>query len=141
MRAIGLDIGEKTVGVALSDALRVAAHPLLTISREGNQRDAARIAGLVREHEVKDVVVGWPLELSGKEGRAVRRVRALVGKLAPLLEGVATIHEWDERFSTVGAERVLIEADLSRKRRKKIIDQQAAVYILTGWLAIDSRSA
>ena len=88
---------------------------------------------LVKSYQVTTVVVGLPLELSGKEGRAVRRVRAFSEQLKKRLPEMKWV-EWDERFSTVAAERVLLDADLSRKRRKEVVDRQAAAYILQGWL-------
>ena len=133
MRVLGLDIGEKTIGVAVSDELGLAAHPVTTISRAGTRVDAEAVAALVAERGAEAVVVGMPLDLSGAEGRAARRVRAVIDALAARLPDLA-IHEWDERFSTVAAERALIEADMSRRRRRKVIDQEAAAYILQGWL-------
>jgi putative Holliday junction resolvase len=131
-RALGLDVGTKAIGVSLSDALGLAAHPLTTLTRRGTSADVSQIAELVAAHEVADVVVGLPLALDGSVGPRARRVRVLV---AALRQGLAAqVHEWDERFSTVAVERVLIEADLSRRRRKEVIDRQAAVYILQGWL-------
>jgi putative Holliday junction resolvase len=134
VRAIGLDIGEKSVGVALSDELGIAGHPLTTLRRRGSRHDAVDIASLVETHSVTDVVVGWPLDLAGRQGPATRRVNSLVEALGPLLPPGTRLHKWDERFSTKAVERVLIEADLSRKRRKQVVDRQAAVFILQGWL-------
>jgi putative Holliday junction resolvase len=131
---MGLDIGEKTVGIALADELRMSAHPLTTLSRKGTRGDALELMKLIEQHQVSDLIVGWPLELSGREGPATRRVQALVDALTPLLPPGLEIHRWDERFSTAAVERVLIEADLSRQKRKRVIDQQAAVFILQGWL-------
>jgi putative Holliday junction resolvase len=134
-RALGLDVGMKTIGVALADALGLAAHPLEVIERRGIEVDVARLIALIDEHGSRAVVAGLPLELSGREGPRVARVRKL---LAALAEGLGdrdvAIHEWDERFSTTAAERVLIDADVSRRRRKQVIDKQAAAYILQGWL-------
>ena len=133
MRSLGLDVGTKTIGVALSDGLGLAAHPLEVLPRRGTAKDVAAVAALVAEHEVADVVVGLPLELSGKVGHRARRVQVLIDALREGLEGIE-VHEWDERFSTVAVERVLIDADLSRKRRKEVVDKQAAAFILQGWL-------
>ena len=123
-------MGSKTIGVAMSDALGLAAHPLTTLARKGTDADVAQIGALVEQHEVEAIVVGLPLELSGEVGPRARRVRVLVEALRARF----TVHEWDERFSTVAAERVLLDADLSRRRRKQVIDKQAAAYILQGWL-------
>lgn len=133
-RALGLDVGSKTIGVALIDGLGLAAHPLVVLQRQGTAKDVQRIAELAAEHEVTDVVVGLPLELSGAAGQRAKRVRVLVRALEVHWGGAMAVHEWDERFSTVAVERVLIDADLSRARRKKLIDKQAAAYILQGWL-------
>jgi len=139
MRVLGLDVGTKTIGVALSDALGIAANPLLTIERVGTMGDVQRVAALVAEHSVKAIVVGLPFELSGRVGPRARRVRILIDALRRGVSGTCEVHEWDERFSTAAAERVLLEADLSRKKRKQVIDKQAAAYILQGWL--DARSS
>ncbi|WP_428264906.1 Holliday junction resolvase RuvX [Haliangium sp.] len=134
MRALGLDIGVKTIGVAASDELGLAAHPVETIARRGTEADVARVVALVAEREVGDVVVGLPLELSGQAGRRARRVRLFIDALGRALGDEVGVHEWDERFSTAAVERVLVDADLSRRRRKQVIDKQAAAYILQGWL-------
>jgi putative Holliday junction resolvase len=131
---MGLDVGSKTIGVAVSDELAIAAHPVTTISRRGTGADAAALAALAAEREVSDVVVGWPLELDGTVGPRARRVDVLVEALRRALPEAVSIHRWDERFSTVAVERVLIEGDVSRRRRKQVIDKQAAAYILQGWL-------
>jgi putative holliday junction resolvase len=134
VRALGLDVGSRTIGVALSDALGLAAHPLITLSRKGTAADVAALCALCREHEVDTVVIGWPLEMSGAVGPRARRVGVLCDALAAALGPGVPIHRWDERFSTVAVERVLLEADLSRKKRKAVIDRSAAAYILQGWL-------
>jgi putative Holliday junction resolvase len=134
VRVLGLDVGSKTIGVALSDGLGLAAHPLTTLARKGTAADAAAVAALVAEHEAVAVVVGWPLELSGAEGPRARRVAVLVDAIAARLPASVPIHKWDERFSTVAVERVLIEGDLSRAKRKRVVDRAAAAYILQGWL-------
>jgi putative holliday junction resolvase len=131
---MGLDVGSRTIGVAVSDELGIAAHPVTTIARAGTAPDAAAVAALVAEREVGDVVVGWPLELSGREGPRARRVAVLEEALRAALPASVAMHRWDERFSTAAVERVLVDADLSRRRRKQVIDQQAAAYILQGWL-------
>jgi putative Holliday junction resolvase len=134
VRSMGLDVGMKTIGVAISDELGIAAHPVTTIERAGTAPDATRVAALVAEREVNDVVIGWPLELDGREGPRARRVAVLEQALREALPASVAIHRWDERFSTAAVERVLIEADVSRRRRKEVIDQHAAAYILQGWL-------
>jgi putative Holliday junction resolvase len=139
MRALGLDVGQKTIGVALTDEAEVAAHPLQTLQRAGNAADAAAVAALVAEHAVTDVVVGMPFELSGQIGHRARRVQEFANALRGALADQVKLHEQDERFTTAEAERVLIEADVSRAKRKGVIDQQAAVLILQAWLEIHQR--
>ncbi len=131
---MGLDVGMKTIGVAVSDELGIAAHPVTTIERAGTAPDAARVAALVAEREVGDVVVGWPLELDGREGPRARRVAVFEEALRASLPAAVAMHRWDERFSTAAVERVLLEADVSRRRRRQVVDKQAAAYILQGWL-------
>lgn len=134
MRVLGLDVGSKTIGVALTDEANIAAHPLTVLGRMGHSADAKAVQALVVEHAVTDVVVGMPFELSGKIGHRARRVGALVDVLRTTLgEGIA-LHEQDERFTTAEAQRVLIDADVSRAKRKDVIDQQAATLILQTWL-------
>ena len=134
MRALALDVGEKSIGIAMTDEARIAAHPLTVLQRVGNFGDAAAIVSLVRDHGVSDVVVGMPFELSGKLGHRARRVQSFVAALRPVLPAAVKLHEQDERFTTAEAERVLLEGDVSRARRRRVIDQQAAALILQGWL-------
>jgi putative Holliday junction resolvase len=133
VRALGLDIGSKTIGLALTDEAEIAAHPHSVLDRAGIAQDIPALAIIVREHQVTDVIYGLPYELSGRVGHRARRVLELVDPLRAALPGV-NFHEQDERFTTAEAERVLIEADVSRARRKEVIDQQAAVLILQAWL-------
>jgi len=134
MRALGLDVGSKTIGLALTDEANIAAHPLSVLERAGTDSDVSAILTIVNQHAVTDVVVGLPLELSGKVGHRARRVLLLANALRAALPPATQLHEQDERFTTAEAERVLIEADVSRKRRKDVIDQQAAALILQTWL-------
>jgi putative holliday junction resolvase len=134
VRALGLDVGSKTIGVAISDELGLAAHPVEVIARQGTTADVDRIARLIDSREVTEIIVGLPLELSGQVGLRARRVRILVDALRSRLGERVPIHEQDERFSTVAVERVLLDADVSRKKRKEVVDKQAAAYILQGWL-------
>jgi putative Holliday junction resolvase len=134
VRALGLDVGSKTIGVAMTDEANIAAHPLTVLERVGNSGDSARIAQLVSTHGVTDVVIGIPFELSGRVGHRARRVRELLTALRAALGDRVTYHEQDERFTTAEAERVLLAADVSRAKRRKVIDQQAAALILQGWL-------
>jgi putative Holliday junction resolvase len=141
VRALGLDVGMKTIGLALTDEAEIAAHPHSVLARVGNIGDAAVIAGLVAQHGVTDVVIGMPFELSGKIGHRAKRVQELGRVLRGALAAEIAMHEQDERFTTAEAERILLEADLSRARRKSVIDQQAAVLILQAWLDAHRRRA
>lgn len=139
MRAVGLDVGSKTIGIAVSDELGIAAHPRETLPRAGTDPDVASVLAVIGEVEAVAVVCGIPYELSGREGPRARRVRVFVDALRAALPPTVELHEWDERFSTAEAERVLIAGDVSRQRRREVIDQQAASVILQGWL--DGRRA
>ena len=136
VRALGLDVGSKTIGVAVSDELGLCAHGVTTLRRQGMKRDVAAVLAIVQEREVETLVVGVPYDLEGKVGPRAERVLAFVAELEAA--AAPPIETWDERFSTVEAERVLLEADLSRRRRKAVIDRAAAAVILQGWL--DHRS-
>ncbi|MDO6726751.1 MAG: Holliday junction resolvase RuvX [Cognatishimia sp.] len=129
---IGLDLGTKTIGVAVSDGLQSAATPLETVKRKKFGVDAARLLEIIAERNVGAIVLGLPLNMDGSEGPRAQSTRAFarnMAKLTPL-----PIIYWDERLSTVAAERALLEADTSRKRRAEVIDHVAASYILQGVL-------
>jgi len=131
-RLLGLDVGTKTIGLALSDVMRQIATPLETIRRVKFKRDAARILELSAYHGVGGLVIGLPMNMDGSEGPRAQSTRAFVRTLAPLTE--LPVAFWDERLSTAAAERALLEADTSRKRRAELIDNVAAAYILQGAL-------
>jgi len=133
MRVMALDVGDKTIGVALSDELGIAAHPLEVIRRTSPERDLARICELVEKHQVSEVVVGLPVSLSGEPGPQAEKVKAFVELLRPVLGRPIVL--WDERLTTAEAEKMLIAADASRARRKKVIDKLAAALILDSYLA------
>jgi putative Holliday junction resolvase len=132
MRLLGLDLGRKTIGLALCDEGGVVATPLRTLARVGGQRDLDAVAEAAREAGAGALVLGLPLELSGREGEAARRVRRFGEALAAHL-GCA-VHYWDERFSTAHAERALLEGDLRRAERKRVINHVAAALILQSYL-------
>jgi putative holliday junction resolvase len=134
MRALGLDVGSKTIGIALTDEAAIAAHPLTVLARVGNSGDIVKISALAAEHSVTDVVVGMPYELTGKVGHRGRIVQQFIKLLGVELGVTIAMHEKDERFTTAEASRVLLEANLSRSKRKEVIDQQAACLILQAWL-------
>ena len=140
MRALGLDVGSKTIGVALTDEAEIAAHPLTVLARIGQVGDATAVVALCTAHAVTDVVVGMPFELSGRVGHRAKRVQEFVTILRAQLPATLNLHEQDERFTTAQAQRILIEADVSRAKRKSVIDQQAATLILQGWLDAHRRA-
>ncbi len=137
MRALGIDVGSKTIGVAVSDEDGLIATACEVLTRRGHDDDAAAVAARVRDRAAGHVVFGLPLELDGREGRRARTVRAFIDVLARELDDAVELVAWDERFSTAAAERTMIEADASRAERKRHIDAVAAQFILQGWL--DSR--
>lgn len=136
MRALGLDVGSKTIGVAITDEANIAAHPLEVIERRGTDTDVSAIQTLVAKHDITDVVIGMPFELSGKIGHRARLVTGFGDVLRVKLPAVK-FHDQDERFTTAEAQRVLLTADLSRAKRKSVIDQQAAALILQTWLDLE----
>ena len=132
-RAIcGLDLGDKTIGFAVSDLRRQIASPVLVIRRVKFTEDATRLLALLAERQLTGIVLGLPLNMDGSEGPRVQSTRAFARNLTKLTD--LPITYWDERLSTVAAERALLEADTSRKRRSEVIDQVAAGYILQGAL-------
>lgn len=128
----GLDFGEKTIGVAISDLRRSVATPSEIIRRVKFTEDAARLFEIVKARDIHGLILGLPLNMDGSEGPRVQSTRAFARNLARLSD--IPIFYWDERLSTVAAERALLEADTSRKRRKEVIDAVAAGYILQGAL-------
>ena len=129
---IGLDLGEKTVGLAVSDLRRSVATPLHTLRRVKFTLDAGAIMELVRNRSAVGVILGLPRNMDGSEGPRAQSTRAFARNLLALLP--LPLCFWDERLSTVAAERALLEADTSRKRRREVIDAVAAGYILQGAL-------
>ena len=130
MRIMGLDFGSKTIGVAMSDALFWTAQGVKTIKRSKNEIEELR--ELIREYEVMEIVIGYPKNMNGTLGPRC----ALTDEFAEVLraEFGLLVELWDERLSTVAAQRTLLEADVSRAKRKLVIDKMAAVFILQGYL-------
>jgi putative Holliday junction resolvase len=131
-RLLGVDLGEKTIGLALSDVERQIATPLETIRRTRFTPDAERIRALTGRFQVRGLVVGLPLNMDGSEGPRAQSTRAFVRNLGRLLE--LPIVFWDERLSTAAVTRALLDADASRARRGELVDKMAAAYILQGAL-------
>jgi putative Holliday junction resolvase len=131
-RLLGIDLGTKTIGLALSDVGRCIASPLETLPRTKFTPDAQKIRARVREFGVGAVVLGLPLNMDGSEGPRAQATRAFGRNLGPVVD--VPILFWDERLSTMAVERTLIAADASRRRRAVLIDKLAAAYILQGFL-------
>jgi putative Holliday junction resolvase len=128
----GLDLGTQTIGVAVTDSLRSVASPLETIRRKKFGLDAARLNDILANRRIGGVVLGLPRNMDGSEGPRCQSTRAFARNFSALWEGPITF--WDERLSTVAAEKALLEADTTRKRRAEVIDHVAAAYILQGAL-------
>jgi len=134
-RVIGIDLGTRRIGVAVTDGLGLTAQPHATLARHGGQRDLDAIGAVVREFDAERVVLGLPLSPEGEVGRAARSAQAFAERLRAAL--AIPVDLVDESFSTVEAEAVLLQADLSRARRKEVVDRLAAAVILQRWLNRD----
>ena len=133
MRKMSLDVGTRTIGIAVSDLLGMIANGVETIRRSSEERDYARIAELIKEHEVDTLVVGYPKNMNGTIGERALAFEAMAKKLEEMVPACKVVL-WDERLSTVAAEKVLVDADMRRKKRKQVIDMMAAVVILQNYL-------
>ena len=132
-RIIGLDIGDRTIGIAVSDLLGLTAQGVETIRRKKLADDIARLGELMEQYETRELVSGYPKNMNGTEGDRCEVVKAFIDEVKAVYPDVQVTF-WDERLSTVAATRSLFEADVSRKKRKKVIDKMAAVFILQGYL-------
>jgi putative holliday junction resolvase len=139
LRLMGLDVGTKTIGLALSDSRRIIASPLDTIRRRRFRDDMAKLFALIDQHRVGGLVIGLPLTLAGGDGPRTQSVRQFARNLVALRDLPVAL--WDERLSTAAVEREMIAADLTRKRRGEIVDRVAAAYILQGCLDFLARSS
>ncbi|MEW8973200.1 MAG: Holliday junction resolvase RuvX [Tissierellaceae bacterium] len=131
-RILGLDVGDKTIGVAVSDLLQITAQGVTTIRREGKKKDFLELKGLIDEYNIKKIVVGLPKNMDGSIGPQSEKVIKFAEKIENKF-GIEIIYI-DERLTTVSAERILIEGDVRRENRKKLIDKVAATYILQFYL-------
>ncbi|KFC72440.1 putative Holliday junction resolvase [Devosia sp. LC5] len=131
-RIMGLDLGTKTIGVAVSDGMRYSATPLETIKRTKFTQDAIRLEELIAQNNIAAIILGLPLNMDGSEGPRVQSTRAFARSLAQRIS--LPIAFWDERLSTSAVTRMMIDADLRRDRRAEIVDKLAASYILQGAL-------
>jgi putative Holliday junction resolvase len=129
---MGLDVGTKTIGVAMSDELGITGQPSTTLRRSSLRSDLAAIEKLISEHGVDRLIIGLPLNMNGSEGPMAKACRQL-GAALEAATGVP-VEYWDERLTTVEAERVLLEADVTRAKRRRVVDRVAAAIILQGWL-------
>lgn len=138
MRKLGLDVGDKTIGVAVSDELDITAQGVTTIDRAGIRKDAGKVMDYVREYDCDTVVMGLPINLDGSDSVQTEKVREFRTMLENKMRssGMADVKvEWqDERFTTVIAERVLMEANMKRKSRKEVVDKLAAIIILQSYM-------
>lgn len=134
-RAMGLDVGSRRIGVALSDTLRTIAQPFGVVDGGDRQRACGELAALVNEHEVGLVVVGLPLQMNGREGPQARLVRRFVELLRAVLEPEVEIELWDERLTSRQAERALQEGGVRSRKARTVVDQIAASIILGSFLA------
>ncbi|MBR1590470.1 MAG: Holliday junction resolvase RuvX [Acidaminococcaceae bacterium] len=137
MRTMSLDLGTRTIGIAVSDLTGMIANGVETIRRTSPERDFVRIGELLSEWEVEEIVLGYPKNMNGTIGERAKAPEAFAEELKRRFDGIPVVL-WDERLSTVAAEKVLIDADLQRKKRRKVIDMMAAVVILQNYL--DSKS-
>lgn len=132
MRKMGLDVGDKTIGVAVSDELGWTAQGIETIRREGKKKDYARLEELIKQYEIGEIIVGLPKNMNGTIGPRGELCQAFAEYVHN--RSRIPVVMWDERLTTMAAERTLLEADVSRKKRKQVIDKMAAVMILQNYM-------
>lgn len=132
MRIMGLDVGDKRIGVALSDELGITAQGLTTLQRTAPAEDLVKLASLIRENAVEKIVAGLPRNMNGTLGPQADKVKGLLDQLLERVQ-VEVVY-WDERLTTAAAHRTLLEGNRSRAKRKKVVDTIAAVFILQGYL-------
>ena len=131
-RVLGLDVGSKRIGIAISDPLGITAQGLETLQRQNKRLDFEKLAKLAHDHEVAEIVVGFPLRMSGAEGIQAEKMQIFAEELRKRLQ--LPVHLWDERLSSAEANRLLRETEMSIKRRGQVVDQMAAVLILQSWM-------
>jgi|SRR5690554_879514 len=136
-RVLGIDVGTVRIGIALCDEERMVATPLVTVPGRDQQAALSQIVSLIEEHNITALVAGLPLDLDGTTGRAAKRTMRFLDRLEK--RSGLDVHLIDERLTSVQAERSLLEADLSRSRRKEVVDQVAAALILQSWLDSQGR--
>ena len=136
---IGLDIGDKTIGVAVSDKRMRIASGITTVARNGSEKDFEKLKDSVKDYNVGAIIFGWPVQMNGKPGPQCEKILKFVEKLRNYFENIPFSY-WDERLSTCAVTNVLLQADLSRKKRKKVVDKSASIYILQGALDFFNRA-
>lgn len=129
---MGLDVGEKTIGIAVTDPLHIMAQPVTTIRRTSLEKDFSSIIEKIKEYDIGEIVIGLPLNMDGSSGEKVKVVLLFKDKLSAVVP--IPIVTWDERLSTVAMQKTMIEADVSRQKRRQAIDKLAAVFILQGYM-------
>lgn len=137
-RVMGLDVGSKRIGVAVSDLLGITAQGLPTMIRTNKRADFEKLAEIVRQYDVHEIVVGYPLRLSGSEGSQSQKMQVFAEELRR--KSGLPVHLWDERLTSTQANRILRDADLSIKKRGEAVDRMAAVLILQSWMEAHPRS-
>lgn len=135
MRILGLDLGKKTIGVAVSDETEITAQPVTVIKRSNYRADIEGILMICGEYSVGEIIIGLPVHMDGSMGESASRVLEFIEKLKERTD--LPVRTWDERLSTMAVTKILIEGDVTRAKRKKVVDKLAAAYILQGYL--DSR--
>lgn len=131
-RVLGLDVGSKTIGIAISDPLGITAQGLDTIRRKNKRQDFEQLTRVIQKYAVSEIVVGYPLRLSGVEGRQSEKMQVFAEELRKKFG--LPVHLWDERLTSSQANRILREAELSIKKRGEAVDRLAAVLILQNWM-------
>jgi putative holliday junction resolvase len=131
-RVLGLDVGSRTIGMAVSDPLWITAQGLETIRRENKRKDFAKLADVIVEYQISEIVIGYPLRLNGAEGTQSDKMQAFAEELRKHFK--LPVHLWDERLTSSQAHRVLKEAEISIEKRSKAVDRMAAILILQSWM-------
>jgi putative holliday junction resolvase len=131
-RVLGLDVGAKTIGLAVSDPLGITAQGLATLRRRNKRTDFERLEELIRDYEIAELVVGYPLNMSGVEGKQAEKMRSFADELRQRFR--LPVHLWDERLTSAEANRLLREMEVPNERRRQVVDRMAAVLILQSWM-------
>ncbi len=136
-RVLGLDVGSRTIGMAVSDPLWITAQGLDTIRRQNKRKDFEQLAQVIRDYEVSEIVVGYPLRLSGAEGTQSEKMQLFAQELRKKFK--LPVHLWDERLTSSQAHRILRESEVSIEKRSKAVDRMAAMLILQSWMEARGR--